>query len=201
MPGRSRRRYIRLKFISGKNLQVPSSEESVVWGDTFTDHHMPHLSHQWRSEHPMNVVESREVIGKLQILWDELLDHGDEPFDISFPPPRLSAITRMVRLPTSAKPANSIMSYCPSVQRAPTFVKLWQTHLMKASAVKQSSLSSVLWGHLLCPTVLDNLSWALSSCFEQHGSVDDLDASLQLRCEAVELCLRAPKDMLAVVTT
>ncbi|KAG1848644.1 hypothetical protein C8R48DRAFT_813337, partial [Suillus tomentosus] len=27
-----------------------------------------------------------EVIGELQILWDELLDHGDEPFDIPFPP-------------------------------------------------------------------------------------------------------------------
>ncbi|KAG1793550.1 CHAT domain-containing protein [Suillus plorans] len=29
-----------------------------------------------------------EVIGKLQMAWDELLDHGDEPFDISFPPVR-----------------------------------------------------------------------------------------------------------------
>ncbi|KAG1894644.1 uncharacterized protein F5891DRAFT_713495 [Suillus fuscotomentosus] len=27
-----------------------------------------------------------EVIGELQMSWDELLDHGDEPFDISFPP-------------------------------------------------------------------------------------------------------------------
>ncbi|KAG1760787.1 CHAT domain-containing protein [Suillus placidus] len=27
-----------------------------------------------------------EVIGKLQMSWDELLDHGDESFDISFPP-------------------------------------------------------------------------------------------------------------------
>ncbi|KAG1722672.1 CHAT domain-containing protein [Suillus lakei] len=27
-----------------------------------------------------------EVIGKLETSWDELLDHGDEPFDISFPP-------------------------------------------------------------------------------------------------------------------
>ncbi|KAG2131900.1 CHAT domain-containing protein [Suillus cothurnatus] len=29
-----------------------------------------------------------EVIGKLQMSWDELLNHGDEPFDISFPPVR-----------------------------------------------------------------------------------------------------------------
>ncbi|KAG1721705.1 CHAT domain-containing protein [Suillus lakei] len=29
-----------------------------------------------------------EVVGKLETSWDELLDHGDEPFDISFPPVR-----------------------------------------------------------------------------------------------------------------
>ncbi|KAG2032400.1 hypothetical protein BDR03DRAFT_49281 [Suillus americanus] len=29
-----------------------------------------------------------EVIGELQMSWDELLDHGDETFDISFPPVR-----------------------------------------------------------------------------------------------------------------
>ncbi|KAG2122472.1 CHAT domain-containing protein [Suillus clintonianus] len=27
-----------------------------------------------------------EIIGKLQTSWDELLDHGDEPFELSFPP-------------------------------------------------------------------------------------------------------------------
>ncbi|KAG2088006.1 uncharacterized protein F5147DRAFT_781139 [Suillus discolor] len=29
-----------------------------------------------------------EVIGELQMSWDELLDYGDEPFDLSFPPVR-----------------------------------------------------------------------------------------------------------------
>ncbi|KAG1721718.1 hypothetical protein EDB19DRAFT_1917141 [Suillus lakei] len=29
-----------------------------------------------------------EVVGKLETSWDELLHHGDEPFDISFPPVR-----------------------------------------------------------------------------------------------------------------
>ncbi|KAG1775501.1 CHAT domain-containing protein [Suillus placidus] len=32
------------------------------------------------------MLGSGEVIGKLQMSWDELLDHGDESFDISFPP-------------------------------------------------------------------------------------------------------------------
>ncbi|KAG1721715.1 CHAT domain-containing protein [Suillus lakei] len=29
-----------------------------------------------------------ELVGKLETSWDELLNHGDEPFDISFPPVR-----------------------------------------------------------------------------------------------------------------
>ncbi|KAG2086768.1 CHAT domain-containing protein [Suillus discolor] len=29
-----------------------------------------------------------EVVGRLQMSWDELLDHGDEPFDLLFPPVR-----------------------------------------------------------------------------------------------------------------
>ncbi|KAG1800590.1 hypothetical protein EV424DRAFT_1586991 [Suillus variegatus] len=29
-----------------------------------------------------------EVVGRLQMSWDELLNHGDEPFDLSFPPVR-----------------------------------------------------------------------------------------------------------------
>ncbi|KAG2034101.1 CHAT domain-containing protein [Suillus americanus] len=34
------------------------------------------------------MLGSGEVIGRLQMSWDELLDHGDEPFDLSFPPVR-----------------------------------------------------------------------------------------------------------------
>ncbi|KAG1758717.1 hypothetical protein EDD22DRAFT_972048 [Suillus occidentalis] len=31
------------------------------------------------------MLGSGEVICKLQMSWDELLNHGDEPFDLSFP--------------------------------------------------------------------------------------------------------------------
>ncbi|KAG1771929.1 CHAT domain-containing protein [Suillus placidus] len=34
------------------------------------------------------MLGSGEVIGKLELSWDDLLNHGDEPFDISFPPVR-----------------------------------------------------------------------------------------------------------------
>ncbi|KAG2355425.1 CHAT domain-containing protein [Suillus spraguei] len=116
MPGHSRRRYIRLEVISGKNIKVPSrripagiclyinvnswrrwkstitvlsSEGSVVWGDTVTisSHASPALSLEIRASYELGRrLGSGEIIGKLQISWDKLLDYGDEPFTLYFPP-------------------------------------------------------------------------------------------------------------------
>ncbi|KAG1731445.1 hypothetical protein EDD22DRAFT_852894 [Suillus occidentalis] len=90
--GNSPSQYIKVEIFSAKNLQVPSEripagifisidvdsqrrwkstigvlsfEKSVVWGDTVT-----------LSGRPMRMS------------WNEVLNHGDEPFDISFPPVR-----------------------------------------------------------------------------------------------------------------
>ncbi|KAG1893578.1 uncharacterized protein F5891DRAFT_1258641 [Suillus fuscotomentosus] len=109
MPGSSESR-----FISGKNLQVPSwripagiyvsinvdsrrrwksaisvlsSDESVAWGDTVTlpSNASPALSIEISASYKLGrVLGGGEVIGKLQLSWDELLDHGDHPFDLSF---------------------------------------------------------------------------------------------------------------------
>ncbi|KAG1795598.1 CHAT domain-containing protein [Suillus variegatus] len=114
MSGSSESRYIRLEVISGKDLQVPSeripagiyvsinvdsrrrwksaisvlsSDESVAWGDTVTlpSNASPALSIEIRASYELGRILGRgEVIGKLQILWDELLDHEDHPFDLSF---------------------------------------------------------------------------------------------------------------------
>ncbi|KAG2099289.1 CHAT domain-containing protein [Suillus discolor] len=114
MPGSSEGRYIRLEVISGKNLQVPServpagiyvsinvdsrrrwksaisvllSDESVAWGDTVTlsSNASPALSMEIRASYELGrMLGGGEVIGKLQMSWDELLDHGDHPFDLSF---------------------------------------------------------------------------------------------------------------------
>ncbi|KAG2033600.1 hypothetical protein BDR03DRAFT_1014125 [Suillus americanus] len=111
-------RHIRLEIISGKNLQVPSqripagiyisinidsrrrwrssvqvlsSEESVVWGDTVTlSSKASHtFSVEIRASYEADrMLGSGEVLGKLQMWWDELLDHGDEPFVVSFQPVR-----------------------------------------------------------------------------------------------------------------
>ncbi|KIK42231.1 hypothetical protein CY34DRAFT_805131 [Suillus luteus UH-Slu-Lm8-n1] len=137
MSGNSKRRYIRLDVISGKNLQVPSqrvpagiyvsinvdshgqrlwksttgvlsSENSVAWGDAVTlqsprsllgavrrvilyrsSHTLPAFSVEIRaSPEAGRMLGNGEVIGKLQMSWGEVLNHGDEPFDLSFPPVR-----------------------------------------------------------------------------------------------------------------
>ncbi|KAG1762370.1 CHAT domain-containing protein [Suillus occidentalis] len=113
MSGSSESRYIKLDVISGKHLNswrmpagifvsinldswrrwessigVLSSEESVVWGDTVTlsSDASPVLSVEIRASYEADrMLGSGEVIGKLQMSWDELLNHGDEPFDLSFP--------------------------------------------------------------------------------------------------------------------
>ncbi|KAG2114091.1 CHAT domain-containing protein [Suillus cothurnatus] len=107
--------YARFTVVSGKNLRVPSQripagihvsinvdsrgrwksalnvlsfEESVVWGDTVTlSSRASHaFSVEIRASYEADrMLGSGEVIGKLQMSWDELLNHGDEPFDISFP--------------------------------------------------------------------------------------------------------------------
>ncbi|KIK40192.1 hypothetical protein CY34DRAFT_283651 [Suillus luteus UH-Slu-Lm8-n1] len=75
-------------------IGVLSSEESVVWGETVTlsSDASPVLSVEIRASYEADrMLGSGEVIGRLQvswneISWNEILDHGDEPFDISFPP-------------------------------------------------------------------------------------------------------------------
>ncbi|KAG2143668.1 CHAT domain-containing protein [Suillus clintonianus] len=109
---------IKLEIIGGENLQVPSwrmpagiyvsinvglrrrwtsairvlsSDESVAWGDTMTlsSHESLALSMEIRASFELDrTLGNGEIIGRLQTSWYELLDHGDEPFELSFPPVR-----------------------------------------------------------------------------------------------------------------
>ncbi|KAG2123264.1 CHAT domain-containing protein [Suillus clintonianus] len=117
MPSSAEIRSIRLEIIGGQNLQAPSgripagiyisinvdsrrrwksaikvlsSEKSVAWGDTLTlTQASPTLSVEIRASYEADrILGSGEVIGQLETSWDELLDHGDEPFELSFPPVR-----------------------------------------------------------------------------------------------------------------
>ncbi|KAG1758645.1 CHAT domain-containing protein [Suillus occidentalis] len=116
MTDNSESRYIRLEVIGGKNLKVSSgripagiyvsidvnfrrcwksaigvllSDASVVWGDMviLSSHASVVLSLEIRASYELGrMLGSGKVIGKIQTSWDELLDHGDEPFDLFFPP-------------------------------------------------------------------------------------------------------------------
>ncbi|KAG2122491.1 CHAT domain-containing protein [Suillus clintonianus] len=61
-----------------------------MWGDTMTlTQASPSLSVEIRASYELDrTLGNGEVIGKLQISWNELLDHGDKPFELSFPPIR-----------------------------------------------------------------------------------------------------------------
>ncbi|KAG1873965.1 hypothetical protein F4604DRAFT_1925531 [Suillus subluteus] len=116
MPDSSETRYIKLELIDGYGLRGPSgripagiyvsinvdssrrwkspikglsSDRSVVWGNavTLSSHTSPALSVEIRASYEADRMLGRgEVIGELQISWDELLDHGDDPFGESLAP-------------------------------------------------------------------------------------------------------------------
>ncbi|KAG2124894.1 CHAT domain-containing protein [Suillus clintonianus] len=133
MPGSLEDRYVRVEVINGKNLNIPSgripagiyisvdvdsrrpwksatrvllSDESVTWDDTLilSSHVSPAFSVEIRASYEVDrMLGSGEVVGKLQTSWDELLDHGDEPFVLSFPPVR--GVYPSLTLKTATVPA------------------------------------------------------------------------------------------------
>jgi len=69
-------------------VRVPSSDDSEMLGDIvfLSLRDVPELSVEIRVSYELGrMLGSGEVVGKLEISWDELLDHGDEPFELSFP--------------------------------------------------------------------------------------------------------------------
>ncbi|KAG1873529.1 hypothetical protein DFJ58DRAFT_881389 [Suillus subalutaceus] len=112
MPGSSEERYIRLEggllhitfripagiYISvdidsrrrwKTAIKVLSSYKYVVWGDivTLSSYASPAFSGEIRVSYEAHrMLGSGDVTGELQTSLDELLDHGDESFELSFPP-------------------------------------------------------------------------------------------------------------------
>ncbi|KAG1861181.1 CHAT domain-containing protein [Suillus subalutaceus] len=70
--------------------RVLSSDASVAWGDTVTlsrDALLTRLSLEiWASFELGRMLGDGEVVNTLETSWNELLNHGDKPFDLSFPP-------------------------------------------------------------------------------------------------------------------
>ncbi|KAG2147002.1 CHAT domain-containing protein [Suillus cothurnatus] len=69
-------------------VRVVSSNESEVLGDIviLSLHEVPEFSLEIRVSYELGrILGNGEVVAKFESSWDELLDRGDEPFDISFP--------------------------------------------------------------------------------------------------------------------
>ncbi|KAG2071367.1 hypothetical protein BDR04DRAFT_1154526 [Suillus decipiens] len=67
------------------------SDKSTTWADTVTLYKSsdasPTLSVEIRASFELDrMLGNGEIIGKLEKSWDALLDHGNEPFVLSFPP-------------------------------------------------------------------------------------------------------------------
>ncbi|KAG2092389.1 CHAT domain-containing protein [Suillus cothurnatus] len=195
MPSSSQSRYIRLEVISGKNLQVPSwrfpagiyvsinvdsrrcwksatsvlsSDESVAWGNTVTlsSEASTTLSVEIRAPYELGRMLGRgEVIGELQMSWDELLNHGDEPFDLSFPP---------------------IRDVCPSLTLRAAILYACDDQDSALSDHFQLVLDQCPVGHPDHAAALTNLAYArLAGYIQNH--LQDVDITASLFHEALAL--------------
>ncbi|KAG1857708.1 hypothetical protein DFJ58DRAFT_745006 [Suillus subalutaceus] len=227
---RSRRRYIRLEVINGKNLRVPSSripagiyisinvnswrywksaisvlssDESVVWRDTVTlsSHSSPALSVEIRASYELGrMLGGGEVIGKLEMSWDELLDHGDEPFDLYFLPVHGVHPSLMLKAAVvySCDNQNGVLSGSLVERDIAHDTDAGHAHLTKYVTSKTVShlnhamqrfqlvLDQRPVSHPDHATALTNLAYArLEGCVENH--LQDIDTTTSLFREALAL--------------
>ncbi|KAG2032401.1 hypothetical protein BDR03DRAFT_1094979 [Suillus americanus] len=230
MSGSSRRQYIRLEIINGKNLRVPSeripagiyvsidvdwrrrwkstigvlsSDESVAWGNTVTlsSHASPALSVEIRASYEADRMLGRgEVIGKLQISWDGLLDHGVGPFDLSFPPVRsihpsltLKAVVVHAYDNQNDAPSSSLVERkiardtdAGHAHFAKYVTSKTVSHLNYAMQRFQSVLDQCPVSHPDRATALTNLAWVRLRGYVR-GDLQDIDTTTSLLRNALAL--------------
>ncbi|KAG1824271.1 CHAT domain-containing protein [Suillus variegatus] len=230
MPGSSESRYIRLEVISGKNIQVPSkripagiyisinvdsrrrwksaisvssSDQSVLWRNsvTLSSHSSPALSVEIMASFELGrSLGGGEVIGELQMAWDEVLDHGDEPFDISFPPvcgdhPSLELKAAIVHSCDDQDDAliDSVVDCeiardtdAGHAQLAAYVTSETVSHLNDAVDHFQLVLDQCPVSHPDHATALTNLAWARLKGYIRND-VDDIDATTSLFRDALAL--------------
>ncbi|KAG1830068.1 hypothetical protein DFJ58DRAFT_750614 [Suillus subalutaceus] len=227
MPGSLEGRYIRLEIISGKNIKVPSlripagihvsvnldssrrwkstigvlsSDESITWRDsvTLSSDASPTLSVEIRASFELDcMLGNGEVVGKLDKSWDELLDHGNEPFDISFPSVHSSLTLKATvlhdcdyqdsALPDSIVECEIAQDTDAGHERFATYVtSKTVSHLNDAVKHFQLVLDQCPVGHLHRAAALTNLAWA---CLQGYIRKDfqDIDSITSLFREALAL--------------
>ncbi|KAG2123283.1 CHAT domain-containing protein [Suillus clintonianus] len=231
MPSSAESQSIRLEVISGQNLQVPStrmsagiyisinvdskrrwksairvlsSDESVAWGDsvTLSSHESPALSMEIRASFELDrTLGSGEIIGRLQTSWNELLDHGDEPFKLSFPPvrgvnPSLTLKASVVHasdnqdgalLLDSLVDGNIALETDAGHVRFSRYMRRGRvSHLNGAVERFQSVLDRCPVGHPDHAAALTNLAWAHLQGYIRND-LQDIDTTTSLFREALAL--------------
>ncbi|KAG1778158.1 hypothetical protein EV702DRAFT_1044841 [Suillus placidus] len=229
MSGSSESRYIRLDVISGKNLKVPSwripagiyiyisvdsrrhwksaisvlsSGESAERGDTVTlsPQASPAFSVEIRASYKADrILGGGEVIGKLQLSWHELLNHGDEPFNLSFPSVRgvhPSLILKVAVVHACDDALSDFFIDCKIARdtdaghaRFAKYVKYRRvSHLKAAVQHFQLVLDQCPVSHPDHAAALANLAWARLKGYAQND-LQDIDATTSLFREALALPL------------
>ncbi|KAG2362851.1 CHAT domain-containing protein [Suillus spraguei] len=222
-------RYIKLEVIGAKNVRVPSeripagihisiivgstrrwksaigvllSDESVAWDDTVT------LSLDLSPEISMEISASfefdrmlgnGEVVGKLETSWDALLGHGNEHFDISFPPvddilPSLTLKAAVLHSIDNQESALLDSTECEIVRETDAGHELFATYVTSKTvsylndAIQhfQSVLDQCLVGHPDRAGALTNLAWARLQGYIQDD-FQDIDSVISLFREALTL--------------
>ncbi|KAG2114890.1 CHAT domain-containing protein [Suillus cothurnatus] len=184
-------------------LKVLSSEESVVWGNTVTL--SSRASHAFSVEIRASYEADRmlgngELIGKLQMSWDELLNHGDEPFDLSFSRvrgvrPSLTLKAAVVHACDNQNDAlsNSLVDCKLSRETdagharfAKYVTRKRVSHLNHAVQHFQLVLDQCPVSHPDRATALTNLAWARLQGFIRND-LEDIDVTTSLFRDALAL--------------
>ncbi|KAG2362773.1 CHAT domain-containing protein [Suillus spraguei] len=223
-------RYIKLEVIGAKNVRIPSwrvpagihisiivdstrrwksaigvllSDESVAWDDTVTLSLdvSPEILLEISASFEFNpMLGNGEVVGKLETSWDALLGHGNEPFDISFPPVRgvrpcltLNATVlhfsdnRGSALLDSITESGIARETDAGHERFATYVtSKTVSYLNDAIQHFQSVLDQCLVGHPDRAGALTNLAWARLQGYIQND-FQDIDSVASLFREALTL--------------
>ncbi|KAG2137508.1 CHAT domain-containing protein [Suillus clintonianus] len=230
MSGTLESQSIRLEVISAKNLKIPSnrfpagiyvsinvdsrgcwksaikvlsSDKSVVWGDavTLSSQASPALSIEIRVSYELDrMLGNGKVIGKLETSWNELLDHPDEPFELSFPPvggvhPSLTLKTVVVHACDNQDGALFVSLVDCEIARetgeghtrlAEYMSRGTVCHLNNAVKHFQLVLDQCPVGHPDHAAALTNLAWARLEGYIRHDP-QDIDNITSLLREALEL--------------
>ncbi|KAG1853201.1 CHAT domain-containing protein [Suillus subalutaceus] len=200
-------------------IGVLSSDESITWRDSvtlymfiqtfrrnsrtdlvFVDHQMrsPTLSVEIRASFELDcMLGNGEVVGKLDKSWDELLDHGNEPFDISFPSVHSSLTLKATvlhdcdyqdsALPDSIVECQIAQDTDAGHERFATYVTSETvSHLNDAAKHFQLVLDQCPVGHPHRAAALTNLAWARLEGYIQND-FQDIDSITSLFREALAL--------------